>query len=382
MILTEAKTLQDDNAARFAWSNLRRYLNTDFVEDQLCRLHEVPAKQRGNAKKQARQIRYCLMQAREYADAAERVSLVTKPTLFYYSTMCLALAEILLKQTGDASLDRAREDHRHHGLLFSAGTPGKGRPSLDVAASALRAKPAMNIEGRFGTFELWHRSCRETPVSGKFTDRRGMGTTTQHTVIAAGSDARLALLPKSGLDFMQVLKKIPGLLAHLGAMNIQSDLIRARLERERPSATTGLMTLLIHPTPDPQLTTFMTNCKFDPNACELINFHEIHFGGHLDLNINDVFGPVRFNLPHGSMWNEEEVRFWPSDQPLNEFGYYYVALFIIGNYARYYPDRWIADVECSTELALVVEELLRAAETRVPLLALSELSRIYYVMPS
>jgi hypothetical protein len=66
-------------------------------------------------------------------------------------------------------------------------------------------------------------------------------------------------------------------------------------------------------------------------------------------------------------------------QPLNEFGFIYVALFIAGNYARYYPDRWVSDVENSTPLALAIEELLAVAETRMPWLILSELSGSYHV---
>lgn len=379
MILSTSRTLTSNDTAGFAWSSLRRYLNIDFVEEQLCRLHELPAKQRPNAKKQAKQIRYCLMQAREYADAAEQVSLVTKPTLIYYSTMCLALAEILLKQSGESSLDRAREEHRHHGLMFAAGNPPKGRVSLATAAGALGAKPAINLEGRFGTFELWHRSCRETPVSGKITNHLGVGNTSQHAAILTGADKQLMPIPRAGLNLMQALRKIPAMMDHLGVLGIESDLIRGRLEIERRGDQTGLMTLLIHPTPDRLRIPFMENCKFHAGAFHLVDFHEIHFGGRIDIRVDPSFGNIPITLPHASMWHEEEVRFWQGEEPINEFGYYYVALFIVGNYARYYPDRWIADVEGSTDLALAVEQLLKVAEPRVPLLALSELSRTYYV---
>jgi hypothetical protein len=70
-----------------------------------------------------------------------------------------------------------------------------------------------------------------------------------------------------------------------------------------------------------------------------------------------------------------ELQFWSEDIGLNEFGCFYVALFILGNYARYFPDRWIHDVERATPLAHMVDELLICAFSRVPLLTLSELSR-------
>src|ERR1700682_120085 len=109
MIITNTKSVLTRDLLGFGWANLRRFHDVAYVEGVLEQLHSIPKKHRQNARKQARQIRLCLMQAREYADAAEAVSLVTKPTLYYYSLMSLALAEILLKQPGDSSLDMMRE---------------------------------------------------------------------------------------------------------------------------------------------------------------------------------------------------------------------------------------------------------------------------------
>jgi hypothetical protein len=61
------------------------------------------------------------------------------------------------------------------------------------------------------------------------------------------------------------------------------------------------------------------------------------------------------------------------------FGFIYVALYMVGNYARYLPDLWMRDVERSSPLALVVEDLVAMAARRVPLLTVSELSGIYHV---
>ena len=74
------------------------------------------------------------------------------------------------------------------------------------------------------------------------------------------------------------------------------------------------------------------------------------------------------------------MRFWPGAVNLNEFGFYYVGLYILGNYARYFPDRWVRDVERATPIALAAERFLVGAKDRVPLLALSEMSRSYHVV--
>jgi hypothetical protein len=106
---------------------------------------------------------------------------------------------------------------------------------------------------------------------------------------------------------------------------------------------------------------------------------ELPSGGIVRWNEDPVSGGVKMTVPHGSMWTDQEVRFWPGQEPLNEFGYLYVALFIAGNYARYFPDKWLRDVERSTPLALAVEELISVANVRMPLLALSEMARVYFI---
>lgn len=108
MILQQARALKIIDTGGYAWANLRRFQNVSFVEKELIRLHQIPPRYHEDARKQATQLRYCLTQAREYSNAAAAVSLATKPTLLYYSLMSLALAEILMKQSGLSSLDAAQ----------------------------------------------------------------------------------------------------------------------------------------------------------------------------------------------------------------------------------------------------------------------------------
>src|SRR5215831_3387011 len=141
MIIQDVALVPSDDIARYAWSHLRRFHNVSYVSRLITRLHSLPPGQEANVKKQAEQIRFCLQQAEEYAEAARVVSIATRPNLLYYSTMCLALAEILLKQSGASSLDKAREEHRHHGLSLTVGPFGRNVVELDAVCSSLRAVP-------------------------------------------------------------------------------------------------------------------------------------------------------------------------------------------------------------------------------------------------
>jgi hypothetical protein len=383
MIINGTRRAPSRDIAAFAWSGLRRYLNEALVSKEIADLHHLKKDQLANARKQARHIRYCLMQAREYADAAERVSLVTKPTLYYYCVMCLALAETLLKQDGRSSLDEARQQHSHHGLRFKVGALPKESLSLVEPAKALRAVPAVTSLGkRYGTFELWHMSARELPIVGEVTFYHDVGNTSGPRVLFGTSDVRLAELPSAGMTLLHALQRLPAMTDHLEGSKIVPEFVSARAIRTffyaRPRQVEW--EIIIHPTLHSLLDRFLELWTWQPDAHRFVDFVPVgQNGGNITFSCDEDDAP-KVKIPHASMLSENDVRFWLDERPpLNEFGWYYVALFIAGNYARYYPDRWVVDVERNTPLALAIDELLRTAVFRVPLLALSEMSRTYLV---
>jgi hypothetical protein len=97
MLVTQAQIVGRGDIARNMWNGLRKFHHVPLVTSEIIREFDPPKSQINNVKKQATQIRQCLIQAREYRDAAAIVSLSTRPLLLYYSIMSLALAQILLK---------------------------------------------------------------------------------------------------------------------------------------------------------------------------------------------------------------------------------------------------------------------------------------------
>lgn len=383
MIIRETRKVFPADASSYAWSNLRRFHNVAFVEQQISRLHSLDKSQRENAKKQATQLRYCLLQAKEYFDASKSVTLATQPVLLYYSIMSLALAEILMKQSGDSSLDRARAEHKHHGLELRVSSVQKGSEEIQATASALRAAPLVGASGeRFGTFELWHRSCREMPLAGNIETRHSGGGQTQFRVIFLAPDAQLSPLPEPGLSLLDCLRSLPGAMEFLLTHDVTPRIVRGACRVQRQDGDPNKVdafTVIVHPGPAEVISAFFQNWTVDAKGVDRITFTELPSGGIVRWTNDAVNGPLDMHVPHGSMWTDKEIRFWPGKEPLNEFGYLYVALYIAGNYARYFPDKWLLDVEKSTPLALAIEELISTANVRMPLLALSELTRMYQI---
>lgn len=367
-----------DDPAKFAWSRLRKYLNIEFVTEALIAKHSIPATQRGNARKQATQIRYSLLQAREYFEAGQAVTLVTKPVLLYYSTMCLATAEILFKQPGDSSLDRARSEHRHHGLIQQISST-KSR-SLRENASAVRAAPAVkNNANRIGTFELWHRTARMTPLYGVYTEHHAFGNTRSVRAFFGPNDQRSTPLPINGISLLECLRLIPSMRQSLSSFGIDSDLVRARLSVEKGNHVLAagsedlVFDLTIHPGSRAEIERAIQLIKFNPRGFEHIHVNEFPSGyGIAWTRDRTQLEPFGASLPDSFQESAARLFLLSRDLGLNEFGLYYVALFILGSYARYYPDYWLRAVEESWPLAIVAEELVKHSAERAPLLLAGE----------
>ncbi|WP_442895877.1 YaaC family protein [Bradyrhizobium sp. AZCC 2262] len=339
----------------------------------------MPRRYYDDVRKQALQIRYCLLQAREYFTAAASVSLATKPNLLYYGTMSLAFAEILFKQSGDSSLDRAREQNKHHGLTMTAIGSPKTSP-LRESSRLLKAYPMEIMGVRKGTFELWHRTAREHPIPGEMTRYfQDEASTTTFECLWGAEDKQYKPVPSTGISLEDCLNGLPLLSEHLESAGLTPHFVRGKcLGRLWPGPQWNLNNIfIIHP--DPKVRSLLERLKVNPNLVDRIDLREAGTGIVVTLTSDSVNGHASFPVPGAAMINTAEWRMWTNDPPLNEFGFYYVGLYLAGNYARYYPDKWLADVEASSPISLAIEEMCSTAEWRAPWLTLCELDRKLFV---
>lgn len=338
MIIEQITPISHLDKINFAWRGLRRFHNTNYTSEKLVHAHAIPEKQKPNANKQADQIRLCLMLAKDYFDAAQTVSLTTKPVLIYYSIMNLAVAEVLFKQTGASSLDRAREQHRHHGLTCSVG-PHKPNDTLVTSSENLVAKPVLRDHGneRFGTFELWHRSARHHSAIGHSSDLRNKTTTI--CTLTRPDDERKTLLPKSGVDLMYCAKRLPALSEFLAVHDVTQEVTRGAIFRQITKDGGAVIHHTFQPTNKNLLMRVLDQFHFAPGHCEDITCELVGGGATMSLTLHP--GNIRHWLSLCQTINEnaDQLYFMAEECPLNEFGLYYIAMFILGNYARYFPDK-------------------------------------------
>lgn len=319
MIISNAARVRASNLRDYCWSHLRDFHNVAYCRDLLIRLHKIPLKHKKNAEKQAEQIRFCLSQAKEYFDASQAVSISTKPVLLYYSIMHLALAEILFKQSGDSSLDRARHEHRHHGLSEKISNSNKHDASLKEAATALGAKPMIKLNKRIGTFELWHRTARELPIIGKWENV----FTGQHAfrAVLSGVDERLPLVTNSGLTLLDCFRNLPCMITYLNRHGIVSNLIRATCRVIEQQNKEYQIVIIIHPDNKNSLDLFYSNIKFAAAAFDRIQIEERSSGIILRIQ-SSAEAPAFFHMPLGTCESIEFVHFCCNHVPLNELGFF------------------------------------------------------------
>lgn len=379
MIITKTKIVSNSNVAQYAWRRLAQFQNIDFTTKLICDLHQLDSKQKSNARKQAEHIKYCLTQAKEYYDSSEVVSLATKPVLLYYCTMSLALAEVLLKQTGNSRLSALRANHNCHGLALNLASEPNTTESLEVAASKIVAKSQTGSQGQpKGTFEVWRRSAREYPLGGYLTEVHGKTTSERFETLFSPSNAPPPYLARKGINLHDCMTNLPYMADTLRRWGSRLEMVRATVSRNHIVASDEVSTtIIIHPTSADLLDAFGSLCKLHSEYTNILNITEPPSGCIIEWNQNT---DLAFSLPHSTCINSKDVYFTCSPDNLGEFGYIYLALHMLGNFARYYPDFWIKHIENNSPLANASDDLCNNVLTRLPLLTLSELSRQYQVL--
>lgn len=380
MIVDRVRAIETDDVARFAWAGLARFHNVEYTARAIDQLHSLRGKQSGNVKKQALQIRYCLIQAYEYRKAAQVVGLSTKPLLYYYSAMSLALAEVLMKGSGDYSLDRARGKNAHHGLTFKGGEAAKSGVAFGAAAEGLVAVPLEQSTGlRFGTFELWHTHARELPNCGKVVRTLERGRSETLEVVASPEDTRMSLVPSTGISLLDCYQCLPQMRDFLHQHGVPSFTVKSNVSMKMDTIKkTVEFTMILQPAKAEALEAVYDKILFRAYRESSVDVHDYGDGCAIKVRSTED-DSEEMRVPSSCQINSDGIFFYSKLESLNEFGLFYVALYILGNYARYYPDKWMSDVENYSTMALAADELLVHAEARLPLLALSELDRCVFV---
>lgn len=357
------------DAEQIALRGLQSFFNVNWLAELLADKHKVTAKDRHFVKMQAESIKYCLQQALEYRSAA-LTSSFSRPTLVYYSMMSFALCEVLFKGNGDYRLQKLREKNAHHGLDFAVRAPNKFRG--DVSIDDLSAKPLQK-----GTFAIWHKMSRQVGIFGEYIEIAGGGQTTKMRQI--GSAGPLELLPKS-LGLRDLAQNCAAIYWQSGDMGLSSRLVRATLQStSNNNNRTHSLKVIFHPTGPDLLNQVCEKVTFSPRCADLVVPMDFQNGAGFSLNYPSSADYIQAKLPPGFAIYQRETLFSADDLQLNEFGIFYVASYIAGMFARYYPEYWARSLESGNQTYQIIDSIMSAALNRAPLLLLGEFRDRCYI---
>lgn len=277
--------------------------------------------------------------------------------------MSFALCEILFKSDGGSRLQKLREKNAHHGLDFSVKLPRAFRGQVGV--DDLSVAPLQR-----GTFAVWHKVSRQSEIFCDHTEITGSSQTTGlQQVTATGS---FGPLPQR-LSLREVAEICPATFNESVDLGLKSRLARATLEsKHNNNDRTATFSLIVHPTPADVLNKISEKVTFSAQCVDLVVPREYPHGIGFKITYPDAADYVGIKLPFGLSISKGSVFFSADDFELNEFGIYYLAAYIGGMFARYYPEYWTRALDSGSQTFQVIDSIMSAALARAPLLLLGE----------
>ncbi|MBY3564151.1 YaaC family protein [Rhizobium laguerreae] len=153
-------------------------------------------------------------------------------------------------------------------------------------------------------------------------------------------------------------------------------------EEDRPA--NAIRSFVIHYASESTIERIGRKFLIDPNV--LPEFHVRSIGNGMAINwerAEGFFTPLfrRSPLVSPEIFSASlnELFFVGDGDCLNEFGHYYIALYIAGMITRYFPHIWIKEMRINSPAAVLIDELVEHSIDRVPLLAASALERAIYI---
>ncbi|MGQ0686539.1 YaaC family protein [Bradyrhizobium sp.] len=351
------------------YRGLQGLTNTDLVTEIICERHALPKEHRQNARKQAESIRSCLEQALEYCEAAKK-SEYAKPTLTYYAVMSFALCEVLLKRDGNYRLQKLRQNHAHHGLEF---TMPEVRRHADLTAADLGAR----LLNR-GTFPVWYETSRQRPVWGEETNVEGGTSSTGLSVLFQVSEVSHQL---ETINLQQLAEICPAIYFESDTLQATSTLVRATFKRRNNlKENTITWDTVFHPSAPEILAKVVERIQFSPSCTDLVKTREMKNGAGFSLTAPFGAQYVGINMPDAFAQDGKIALVRSDGIDINEFGIYYLASYMAGMFARYYPEVWEACSNTRNTVYLMIDALMNASLDRAPLLLLEEFRREIFVL--
>jgi hypothetical protein len=366
-----------DNIYTATWRELFEYTNNELTIKNLIKRHGEPksARDEANYSKQASQARVCVLQAKEYMDAAQASSVFTSPNHIYYSIYSLASLIMLIMSDGTKSLDYLRKDskNRKHGLSFATACT-LNNASTDI--NLLKLSSANILE--YGHFPNWYKSLpRRQPVYADFENKKGPFSTRGIKACGGNSLAPIASISEKRWSLLDLLALFPDLdsdLRKCGVKKIRSLSDMMILENEDQKSITYRW--LINGCEDMRdLDTLLEKFRVEPRFANMMSFTPFPSGLGGEVRMFFMYGDqVRFEWPDVRETMEHFSISYADVVEIFEIVELYLVAYQLSMLSRYFPDLWVRCIESQCLSAKLIARATEVIGRKFPILCLSILN--------
>lgn len=366
-----------DNIYAETWRRLLEFANVELTLEELARRHGLPATKsaKQNYAKQAQQARVCVLQAKEYFDAARSSSLFTSPNHAYYGAVALASLALLVLGDGTKSLDFLRTDNRnnHHGLDLTTGCSARTATEGVALLEQTRVEVLPN-----GHFKNWYEVLPKRGNVYAYTRETRGNTASVNYLPAGGYDVPThKLLQGRKFSVVELLKYLPDLDAELNRFGVSTP--RSRTTHEIDSQPNGevVQTWRIHGCRTPEeRDVLLSRFSVIPNYAEALSCFGtegttaaiVRLSYTSPVDIGFTWPDCRETLNHETISYADAV-------DTHEVVDLYLIAYQLSMLARYYPDIWVSFIESHCKGAKLVEQATELLVKKLPILVLSMLSK-------
>jgi hypothetical protein len=361
-----------DNVYDEAWRRLLEFANIELTIEDIINRHGRPKKgDQENYRKQAQQVRVCVLQAKEYFEAARHSSLFTSPNHFYYGMVALSSMAMLILGSGSKSLDYLRRDSKnsHHGLNFSTGCDSSqaAKGLLLVEKSWATILPAGHFINWYSTLPA--RVDHYVSQTKKFPG----GSSTSLAACGGTSTAAVSRIIWRKRSMLELLSFLPDLYFDLKRYGISVACAKTSHEIICPDSSTVLHHWLIHELSDPsRLHELLDAFSVPPRHVEQLSYNAID--GDRVWKVSFVYntpGEASFKWPTSRETAHHDSISYAAEIDTHEVVDCFILAYQLSMLSRYYPDLWISCLESRCKAAKIIERTVDLLISKAPVMMLS-----------
>jgi hypothetical protein len=368
-----------ENTYEESWRRLLEFANNELAFELIeSRFGAATNKTKKNYLKQAEQARVSLLQAKEYFEAARNSSLFTQPNHVYYGAVALSTACMLLRGSGDYSLDSLRKNTKnaHHGLTFSTGANSKSASQGVHLLENSFIRIAAN-----GHFSNWYRTLnKKQAVCSLLVTKKGNATNTVFRENGEFVIPEFGEIEGESISLVGLIKRIPDIHRDLSRYGILVPAARGEHKITYDKAESSVHhKFTFHASPSEDTLKEVLE-QFNSDGKVYFCFDHYVNTTSAIVTTNKIEPSAMFNYPNSRETLDHRIIYFAEDTNTPEIVDLFGISYALSMLSRYYPDLWISFLESHCKGSKLVESVIQTLILKIPNLMLNEISDQNYVI--